>query len=320
MKLLLTATLLACCATAAAQTQAPTPSAGPWVHPLLWRIEGPKPSFLVGTMHFPDARCAVLPASLEDALSKSEVVVTEVIIGLVAGFKMGMRTQLQDGRLLDQLLPPKTLERLQRQLAAHQLPWWRIRTTKIWAVLQTLESQLLEMNGPMLDLALQEWAGRHGKPSEALETIEEQLDVFDGLTFAEQIEQLDETLDEMESGRAVRELTELRDSFFSGDAERVRRALDSSNDKRSPVDLKLERLVFTERNIRMTDRIRAQLGDGKARLWAVGAGHLVSKDGIVARLRQAGFTVTRLDPPPSVRPTPAPTRPRKRSTVSGGTR
>ena len=124
----------------------------------------------------------------------------------------------------------------------------------------------------------------------------------------------------MESGRAVRELTELRDSFFSGDAERVRRALDSSNDKRSPVDLKVERLVFTERNIRMTDRIRAQLGDGKARLWAVGAGHLVSKDGVVARLRQAGFTVTRLDPPPSVRPSPAPTRPGKRGTASGGTR
>src|SRR5207344_2191184 len=96
-----------------------------------------------------------------------DVVVTELILGFVAGLRIGIRTQVDGGRPLDQRLPPRTLERLQRQLGLHDLPWWRVRTTKIWAVIQALEGKLMEMSGPMLDMALQDWASRHGKPSEA---------------------------------------------------------------------------------------------------------------------------------------------------------
>src|SRR5215510_15315077 len=61
---------------ASARTQAP--AAQPTQKPLLWRIEGPVPSYLYGTIHIPDQRVLALPEVVMRAMAASDAVYTEV--------------------------------------------------------------------------------------------------------------------------------------------------------------------------------------------------------------------------------------------------
>src|SRR5687767_1251819 len=62
-------------AQAPAQTQAPVSAVKT---PFLWRIEGPVPSYLYGTIHVPDAQVTVLPPAVEKAFASSAAVFTEI--------------------------------------------------------------------------------------------------------------------------------------------------------------------------------------------------------------------------------------------------
>ena len=55
-----------------------------------------------------------------------------------------------------------------------------------------------------------------------------------------------------------------------------------------------EKRILTDRNARMIDRLRPILNEGGAFV-AVGALHLPGEQGLVAALRQNGWTVTRAD-------------------------
>jgi uncharacterized protein YbaP (TraB family) len=56
--------------------------------------------------------------------------------------------------------------------------------------------------------------------------------------------------------------------------------------------------VFADRNASMTERIMVEVGPTPKEIhfFAVGSGHLIGDDGIVARLRKRGFEVTRVVP------------------------
>lgn len=121
----------------------------------------------------------------------------------------------------------------------------------------------------------------------ALETPAEQLRLFDQSPRAEQIASLNQT---------VRELREDPDGFndlvrawMAGDARTLdREALDPLR-KASPG---VFRRLVTERNARWTVALDARL-KGKGRtVVVVGVGHLVGADGLPARLRALGYSVT----------------------------
>ncbi len=121
----------------------------------------------------------------------------------------------------------------------------------------------------------------------ALETPAEQLRLFDQSPRAEQIASLNQT---------VRELQEDPDGFndlvrawMAGDARTLdREALDPLR-KASPG---VFRRLVTERNARWTVALDARL-KGKGRtVVVVGVGHLVGADGLPARLRALGYSVT----------------------------
>ena len=68
-------------------------------------------------------------------------------------------------------------------------------------------------------------------------------------------------------------------------------------DPKDPLEAKLMKRLFTDRNERMAERIAKKLKaePGKSFFFAVGAGHLPGDDGIVERLRKAGYKVKRVE-------------------------
>src|SRR6516164_6138445 len=65
---------------AIASVHAQAPSIQPTQKPLLWRIGGPVPSYLYGTIHIPDQRVLALPDVVTRAMNASDAVYTEVVL------------------------------------------------------------------------------------------------------------------------------------------------------------------------------------------------------------------------------------------------
>jgi uncharacterized protein YbaP (TraB family) len=286
---------------AAAPAKAAAPR--PWTSPFLWRVEGPTTTYLMGTMHLPDARVAKLPPEVEDALARSSAVVTELKLDFGLLWKMMGQGLLPPPHTLDEALPPPLVARIDTMLRRYGVAWAQVRGFKLILLTLMLEGFVhppMEAGASILDMAVQTYAQRHAKRSLALETVDEQMSIYDDLTADEQAQVVQDLLESIENGSMRRAQDQVRECYFSGDEQRAL-ALIKEHDQSStsPATKKIDERMFKQRNARMELRIVAQREDGKTRLYAVGLAHLLGEDGLVARLRRRGLTVSRLGPPPT---------------------
>ena len=98
-----------------------------------------------------------------------------------------------------------------------------------------------------------------------------------------------DSADHMQRDR--RALKDTVTAWTQGDVETVRRLFDQGFGETPP---QVRDELIGKRNATMAERIREMTKDGRSYFVVVGCGHFVGPDGIVARLRQSGFTVERL--------------------------
>jgi uncharacterized protein YbaP (TraB family) len=271
----------------------PNPTAtAAWTRPFLWRIEGPSPSFLVGTMHLPDERSPHFPPMLMRALEATQEVVLELDLGVLDQLALGFRLFAPAGRQLRDLAPKPLQQRIRALAQASGANYNLFARMTVWGATLALGS-LPHANdkGAVLDEALSRWAEAHGRTVGALETIEEQTAVASGLSPADQLTLLEEQVSELEANDHKEEA--LRELFFSGD-ETQARAMLKPEPHTSSAEIAFGKRLIDDRNRRMAERIHARLADGKPRLYAVGAAHLIGDAGVVARLRHSGLKVVRV--------------------------
>ena len=121
----------------------------------------------------------------------------------------------------------------------------------------------------------------------AFETPAEQIALLSGGTQDEQIASLLETMHEMDE--QPEEFTTLVKAWLNGDIAALDQEALAPIRKSSPVLFK--RLV-TERNARWTQILDARLKGHGRTVVIVGIGHLIGPDGVPARLRALGYSVT----------------------------
>lgn len=278
----------------------------PVENPLLWRI-GPEADgeqqpagYLYGTIHVPDDRVLALPPAVIGALRTSTAVFTEIPMDDATQMAMAPKLMLSGGRTLNDVLPADLYARVEKKVSASGLPMSMVGRFKIWA----LATQLILLDRMMefatkqpLDKVIRERGRSAGKRLGALETVDEQLAVFDELSEKEQIHLLRQTLDmlvEYEK-KGQDPIAIMLEAYLTGDAAELERVMMETYDPDNPLDRKLIGRLFTKRNRLMAERIRQELTEAKGPvLFAIGAGHLVGDDGLVALLRQADLTVERV--------------------------
>jgi uncharacterized protein YbaP (TraB family) len=124
----------------------------------------------------------------------------------------------------------------------------------------------------------------------ALETIDDQLAVFEQLSPTAQEAMLRETLETLDEQPAQLDLAFER--WREGDAEALDQLLLEPMRREQP---ELFEQVFSARNRRMVDSLTALASAEPARYFVVvGAGHLVGKEGVVALLQGHGRAVEQL--------------------------
>jgi uncharacterized protein YbaP (TraB family) len=285
----------------AAAADAPRGDVAPTEHPFLWVIEGETPSFLYGTVHLPDERVVTLPPVVSEAFAASDMFFTEIPMDADTQQKANLAFMLPAGRSLQDILPPALYTRADAYLKARGYSIVLFQQMKVYglmavlAVLDYLEDMLTQ---PPLDDMLYEDALKMGKEVGAVETLEEQIGVFEALTEKEQTRLLEETLDYLETydENDAPPTEKMVQAYLEGNAERLTRLMYEYMDPSDPLGRKFMNLVLTERNQRMAERIDASLRrePDRVQFFAIGALHYPLEHGILAQLEDEGYTIRRL--------------------------
>ena len=279
--------------------------------PFLWRVEGATPTYLFGTIHVPDERVLALPPPVEQAFAKADAVYTEIPMDAGTQMSVMSKIMLPDGQTLSGVIGERTFQRMtavvEKTLGNAPAGTGAMLATlfqrmKPWAAMSQLS--LLEFLPDMmagrqpLDAMLYARAQEAGKRVGALETPDEQIAVFESFTLAEQTRMLELTLDEMErvkpGGRT--QTQELIDAYLSGDMNVVAGVMEEAMSGDQALMSRFRQIAIDKRNTHMTERIRALRAKEPSKVFfvAVGTAHFAGDTGIVAQLRRAGLTVSRV--------------------------
>jgi uncharacterized protein YbaP (TraB family) len=258
---------------------------------LLWKIErgGAAPSYVFGTIHSEDARVLALPRPVRQAFDGARVYVMEAVLDDAATMAMSTRMMFDDGRNLKQVLPPALYARTTAALAGYGMPEFALQLMKPWAVAMSLSMPKPE-TGLFLDLLLMQKAQEQNKPVAGLETVDEQLRIFDQMSMPDQVTLLEETL------RYLPELdgmfAQLHEAYLARDLGALAR-LNEEQTLQGDHELgeKLMAQLLDARNRRMAQRLDAYFKQGNAFV-AVGAMHLPGRAGVLRLLAQRGYRVT----------------------------
>ena len=264
---------------------------------LLWKIEksGLPVSYLLGTIHIPDKRLLELPQPVLDAFKAAEQVATEVAMDLDNLKRLMVAMIYTDGRTLASVAGPELYGELTARLAKLGVQEQLAQRLKPWAAM-TLLIAPPRSDAIAMDMLLYQAAGEAGKKQAALETIEEQVALFEADTAEDQLLMLREVVfnfDKVEAlaERMVRAYLD-RNLAALGALAAHDELLSTAKARES--NRKMQERMIGRRNVIMAERIERLLARTST-LVAVGALHLPGIDGLLTLLERRGFLVTRAD-------------------------
>lgn len=275
---------------------------------LLWEISGKdlaKPSYLYGTVHVGDERAYQFMDSLMPRIDAVDMMAGELALdmSLMQSMDMMMSLFMPNDTTLKMLLPKDRYEEaksiIDQRLNESGMIMLsgmmeRIKPAFTSMMLMSLEQMGNMQQGgslagekPPLDLHLQNVAKRMDKEVIGLETMKEQVSVFDRIPLTKQADMLYEELSASEEGAesAEQSLEKMLDWYAAG-------RLDSLYSfSYNQMDNEMIDALLNGRNHNMADRMIPYLQQGKTLFVAVGAAHLPGEQGVIELLREKGYTV-----------------------------
>jgi uncharacterized protein YbaP (TraB family) len=260
---------------------------------LLWEIgrAGQPAGYLFGTIHSEDSAVLTLPAPVQQAFDAAEKVVLEVQLDMDAMLFSSQVMLLGEGRRLSEITGKDLFQQVARAIQTRGIPEIVLDRMKPWAVAVTLSMPAPE-SGEVLDMRLYQQALQAGKQVVGLESIREQLAVFDDMPESKQVVLLQDAVDNFPELDAMHR--ELLDAWMRRDLAAlmaINTAAMQAGDQELAEEFQ-DRLIV-RRNKRMAERLLPYLQEGKVFV-AVGALHLPGETGLLNLLEQRGYTVRAL--------------------------
>ena len=268
--------------------------------PLLWKVsDGDNALYLLGSFHLLKAGDYPLSPDVADAFAEAERLVFEIPPGQLDDPESRPRFMAaagyDDARNLSTVLPPRVLEQLRRLVARQGGTIAQLEAYEPWFVNLSLLVGLSQSLGFSAELGLDQHlmarAEAAGKPTGGLETFDDQLRALDSTPMDEQITGLKDFLDRPQQMPGM--LRELHQAWRDGDVARLDELTRVEMLAKTP---ETYRIVNVERNDAWVPQLQAMLEapGGDDVLVVVGALHLLGADGVVEKLRGAGYEVERI--------------------------
>ena len=260
---------------------------------LLWRVEraGVTSSYLYGTMHSDDPSVVKLPKPVQRAFDQAQSVTLEVVLDPGSLLTMTSALLMTDGNTLESLIGPRLYERTVAVMRTRGMPEMLVANMKPWAVAVILMTPPGN-NGLVLDHVLYQSAVAAGKKVHGLETVAEQMGLFDDLSHKDQIALLEDTLDNLDIVGQM--FDKLLAAYLDRDLKRLLELNEASMRDSDPLLAEtFNRKVIVERNHRMAERMQSRLREGQQFI-AVGALHLAGEEGLLKLLSERGYRLSRI--------------------------
>ncbi len=276
-------------------------------HALLWKIErdGRPASYLFGTVHLTDERVTQLSPAVELALGKAHTIALEVsdlsdkaTTSVIA--KSAPLVMFTDGQRLDKLLSRSEYETVKAIITRSGMPADLAALFKPWIVTMILsvsdcERTKVQKGVPVLDMKIAEIGTKRGLKVVGLETIPEQLQALASVPQSEQVKMLRTSLQFANRTNDLMEtLVQLYLHREISAALPFQIALAKEAGIGDDAFAGFQQKMLVERNAKMERAAEPMLEEGGLFI-AVGALHLPGKKGLVALLREAGYTVTAIE-------------------------
>ncbi len=256
---------------------------------LLWKIEGDsiKTSYLFGTIHLiPQEDFKILP-KVKRAFDTSEIVTLEIDMADPNFFKeVVQHSYLKEGEELKSFMDDGEYTLLDTYLKKHtKTGMIAYKKSKPFLLMSTLMTTMAGKNITSYELSLIGMAKQANKEIEGLETFASQIAIFDSQPYDEQIDGLIEMLDD------PKKMNDLYSKMVTFYKEENIQGLYDYMDKYLGEDPEMTKKLLDDRNVNWIGKITEYSKKNKV-FYAVGAGHLAGKSGVINLLKKEGYTVT----------------------------
>lgn len=253
---------------------------------LLWEIRNAngKRSYVFGTIHLADARIQAATAYAHSYIRRSSRFAMEVLLDHETPAVVAQAMFFQDNSTLADSLETALLETSLELLEGHGLDHDTASRLKPWAAYMTLSVPAAD-KGPPLDLQLLNVAIGNNAELLGIETIDEQLAIFQTLALGEQVSLLAESVCNYAENQA--QIAAMVELYL---AQNIRGLAQMTDQYRTEVNDKLLQRLLVDRNAIMVERIMPWLDEGDIFI-AVGALHLPGPTGILRTLATKGYQV-----------------------------
>ncbi|WP_282042947.1 TraB/GumN family protein [Winogradskyella flava] len=256
----------------------------------LWKIDGnglEKPSYLFGTIHI------TCDATLDDDVKKALDETTQVVLELDMDdpsmqTKMMQGMYMNDGKTLKDLISEddyKAVDSLFMDIMG--MPVKMFENVKPFLLTAMLYPHLLDCPMQSFETELMNAAQAQGEEIKGLETIEEQLKVFDDIPYTDQAADLVRSAKD----NMVHDKKMFSKMYKVYDEENITEMLDMMNDENTISVSQYQDLLLANRNKNWISKI-GDFAKEQPTFFGVGAGHLAGENGVIKLLRKAGYTVT----------------------------
>jgi uncharacterized protein YbaP (TraB family) len=262
--------------------------------PALWIVKGPHSTvYLFGTIHALAKDQPWRSPKIDAAIQQSQTLWLEVadMESAAAVQPLVMQLGIDVAHPLSSKLTPDQLAKLGKAAAAlggetilePMKPWLAGMMISVAPVVQAgydPESGV--------EFAIKPEFTNTNKAVKGFETAEQQLHYFADMSDKTQLEFLVSEIDDADS--AVGEFKQLLTAWYAGDVAKIDSLNNAELRDKHP---EIFQILVVKRNQNFVTQIQDLLkGDGVSFV-AIGAGHLVGKDGVPAMLEKAGYKITR---------------------------
>jgi len=255
---------------------------------LLWKISGKglkQPSYLFGTIHMICENDYTWTPEMEQVLKGAKKVALELDMDdpeLQTNVAAGL---ILEGKTLKDFYSAEDYSRLSDYAEKNNLPLAMMQQIKPFAIMALLYAKVLPCDVPFsYESKFVTAAQEQHVEVVGLESVKDQLDVFDHMNQDSAAHQLLDMLVHMDSAKA--EYGRMLAAYNSQDLPALYSLVLESPDYKDDLDM----LLF-DRNRKWIPGIE-KMAAQQATFIAVGAGHLWGDKGVIALLRKKGYTVT----------------------------
>ncbi len=264
-------------------------SFGQQANSLLWKISGnglKESSYLFGTMHI------TCDATLNAATLKALDATTQMYLELdmddpnMQSTMMG-GMMMKDGKTMSSMLSDADFKLLDKTITEKVgVSATMFNSFKPFMVSMMMLPSLLDCPIQSIESELVKVAQKQQEEVLGLETVEQQLAVFDAVPYQDQMNEL---MRSVRDGFAAdkQEIVKMMEVYKSGDLNAMLKMMDESP---SMLSSKFQDELLVKRNKNWIAKIE-EVSKSKPTFFGVGAAHLGGENGVIALLKKKGYKV-----------------------------